>query len=89
MVTAWEEMQSIVLEDKDAYHADALLWCLHCERAFFMREMRCVKTLWLCAHEDCDGDLLFDVWLWAKVREFNPEYPERPEPGKVYPLYGP
>jgi len=55
-------------------------WCLHCERVFRGREK--------CPRSDCDGGR-WDRWTWEDVRANNPAYPEVPEEGKVYRLYGP
>jgi len=53
-------------------------WCLHCERAFMVRDMRVFHEVpsealrgmgekeWdkvCCAYEDCDGTLI-DAWGW-------------------------
>lgn len=41
---------------------------------------------WRCPYRGCDGTTL-DLWHWAEVREHHPDYPEKPQLGKVYPLY--
>src|SRR5690349_6127090 len=63
------------------------LWCLHCERTYEEGKWRTVKGMQMCPYADCNGDAVIDAWDWRKVREANPTYPERPESGKVYPLY--
>jgi hypothetical protein len=63
------------------------LWCLHCERAYEEGKWRDVKGMQMCPYADCNGDAVIDAWDWQKVREANPEYPQRPEAGTVYPLY--
>jgi len=55
-------------------------WCLHCERAFKNRSK--------CPRKECDGGA-WDRWDWEDVRKNNLTYPEFPEAGKVYLLYGP
>lgn len=76
------------------------VWCLHCERCYqvgefrpekpdkVLREMGMDEDLQLCPYEDCDGDTVIDSWTWERIREIHPEYPEVPERGKVYPMYG-
>lgn len=64
------------------------LWCLHCERAYRRGQYRMVGGLQMCPYEGCDGDTVMDALDWARIREIHPEYPQIPEPGKVYPLYG-
>jgi len=62
-------------------------WCLHCERTYKRGEFRFVDGGEFCPYEDCDGHIFVDGWPWVKVRKANPQYPEIPEPGKVYSLY--
>lgn len=77
------------------------LWCLHCERTYKYGEYRLWKVepfvvdhvryepeFQMCPYEDCDGDAVIDAWEWDRIRESHPEYPEIPEKGKVYPMYG-
>lgn len=63
------------------------LWCLHCERTYDYGKWRVVRGLQMCPFLDCNGDAVLDAWDWKKVRDANPGYPEKPETGKVYPLY--
>jgi hypothetical protein len=67
-------------------------WCLHCERAYHKNELRTVVDedgfiMEVCHYTDCDGDAVIDAWDWEKIREMHPEYPEKPEEGKIYPMY--
>lgn len=64
------------------------LWCLHCERAYPLGSYRLVEDLQMCPYSECRGDTVLDLWAWQKIREDNPHYPEIPELGIVYPLYG-
>lgn len=76
------------------------MWCLHCERTYKYGKFREVKfkpfvvnhvryepTFQMCPYKDCDGDTVLDAKQWSDIREYHPEYPEIPEPDKVYPLY--
>lgn len=63
------------------------LWCLHCERTYDRGQWRNEAEYQMCPYADCDGDAVIDAWDWASVRDHNPQYPEMPEPGRVYPLY--
>lgn len=63
------------------------LWCLHCERAYRADEARRVGGVRMCAYADCDGSLFLDGWPWKRVRQLR-GYPDVPEQGKRYPLYG-
>jgi hypothetical protein len=65
------------------------LWCLHCERSYLRGRHRQVGSLQMCPYDGCDGDAVIDAWSWPSVRENNPGYPETPQDGVVYPLYGP
>lgn len=77
------------------------LWCLHCERTydygkyrlekwepFVVDHVRYEEEFQMCPYEDCNGTVVLDGWDWNYIRESHPEYPEIPEHGKVYPLYG-
>ena len=68
----------------DAKHG-AYTWCLHCERVWATAEW--VQNGWECPGEDCDGSPL-DAWRWERVLEVNPEYPENPNSGEVWGMYG-
>ncbi len=66
--------------------AEDYYWCLHCERAAPAEEWE--SEHWaFCPYPDCDGELL-DRWEWTRIREVNPEYPENPQRGVVYGMYG-
>ena len=65
------------------------LWCLHCERTYESGKWREEDGLQMCPYADCSGDAVIDAWEWDSVREANPQYPQKPEVGKVYPLYPP
>jgi hypothetical protein len=43
--------------------------------------------VYLCAYEDCDGDALLDAWHYEDRREES-NWPEVPQRGASYPLYG-
>lgn len=73
----------------DPIKPDRIAWCLHCERAYQKGEHRKLSGLSMCPYEDCDGDTVIDQWTWSRIREENPGYPEIPERGTVYALYGP
>lgn len=59
-------------------------WCLHCEHAFHSSEW--VKNNWECPNKECNGSPL-DAQDWDCIICYRPEYPEKPEMGKCYPLY--
>ena len=65
----------------------AFLWCLICERTYDRDQWRNVGEYQMCPYAHCEGDAVLDARDWAKLRDFHPEYPETPEPGKVYPAY--
>lgn len=77
------ERYDFVAGPRKAWH-----WCLHCERAYPLGSYRQIRDLQMCPYEDCDGDTVMDLWAWQRIREENPQYPEVPELGKVYGLYG-
>ena len=63
-------------------------WCLHCECVY--RTELWVKNDWDCPDGECDGGAL-DAFPWSVnswPRCENPDYPEIPVEGKLYPLYG-
>jgi hypothetical protein len=68
-------------------HRSPFLWCLHCERTYERDQWRNVNGLQMCFYADCNGDAVIDAWDWATMRDYHPQYPETPEPGKVYPAY--
>ena len=77
--------------DREKIFADekpgGYLWCLHCERAYKWGEFREIDGLQMCPYEGCDGDTVMDGWHWEDVCEANPDYPDKPELEKRYPLY--
>lgn len=77
------ERYDFVAGPRKAWH-----WCLHCERAYPLGSYRQIRDLQMCPYEDCDGDTVMDLWAWQRIRKENPQYPEVPELGKVYGLYG-
>lgn len=77
------ERYDFVAGPRKAWH-----WCLHCERAYPLGSYRQNRDLQMCPYEGCDGDAVMDLWTWQRVREANPQYPEIPELGVVYGLYG-
>lgn len=69
----------------------SMLWCMHCERCYTYGWYRVRKdrgqNLHMCPYEDCDGDVFMDAKRWSKIQSVN-AYPEEPELGKRYPMYG-
>lgn len=73
---------------------DAWVWCLHCERAFQIKDIKWVPaqgSLWsdrleiaCCAYEGCDGTLL-DFQSYQGTRQ--DWWPAVPVKGERYPLY--
>jgi len=72
-------------------------WCLHCEKVYpavdwdEAGEMCFYGKEWICPGDGCDGTTK-DAHPWVLEdwpREHHPEYPEVPEIGVYYPLYGP
>lgn len=76
-------------------------WCLHCEQAYMVREMRVFHDvpspalremgdeecdLVYCAYDDCDGTLI-DSWKWDDDWRRENGYPDEPARGVVYPMY--
>ncbi|MGH8507083.1 MAG: hypothetical protein ACRETM_14160 [Stenotrophobium sp.] len=64
-------------------------YCIHCERAYPDGVYRQKLSWKLCPYSDCDGDAVIDAWGWKRIRTDNPGYPEVPELGVDYPMYGP
>ena len=64
---------------------DTWTWCLHCERVSRTEDWD--ANGFCCPQAGCDGGPL-DGWQWSRIREANPSYPETPESGERYPLYG-
>lgn len=67
------------------------VWCLHCERAYPREKIRWDSQLglYMCPYEGCDGDALTDAWRYEEIRrDAHPEWPEVPEEGVVYSMYG-
>jgi hypothetical protein len=91
MKTASVKPKKMVLMDREKIFADekpcAFLWCLHCQRPYKWGQFRLIDGLQMCPYEGCDGDTVMDGWEWKKICEANPDYPDVPELGKVYPLY--
>ncbi len=72
----------------DEIECSGHLWCLHCERTYEREKWRNKDGLQMCPYLDCDGDAVIDAWDWATIREHHREYPEFPEFGTRYPMYG-
>jgi len=74
---------------------DEPCWCLHCERAYKFGEFKVIEgqelddgsPMQFCPYEDCDGSTMLDAWAWSDIKEHHPEYPDRPQRNKFYPLY--
>lgn len=97
-------LELVTLDREEAFEKESrpeYIWCLHCERTYLYDESRVVKiepftvdhvkyepVFQMCPYEDCDGDAVLDAWDWNYVREHHPDYPEIPEHGVVYPMYG-
>lgn len=83
--TPWDEHHSMFEDEAGEFRADAVVWCLHCERAYKMAEMVLVDELWCCKYApECGGNLI-DIRGWAEMREqYRPEWPEVPVEGTVY-----
>lgn len=64
---------------------DDWLWCIHCERAYQLKDCREVDGMFgklqMCHYEDCDGDTVLDAWNWYEHHEIEPQK------NKHYPLY--
>lgn len=77
--------------DQKTEHTAA--WCLHCEKAIDASKIKFVGNEGVglaCPHEDCDGGA-FDLHWWSNQdwpKGMNSDYPDVPEFGKLYPLYG-
>jgi hypothetical protein len=63
------------------------LWCLICERAY-SRRRGARDEAQLCPYDDCKGRTVFYSWDWNRTRKVNPNYPNEPRLGQVYPLFG-
>jgi len=68
------------------------LWCIHCQKAYPVREW--MESRFQCPTLGCDGmGLFWDAWAWDKrideqgIRDRHPEYPEVPVRGVIYPEY--
>lgn len=58
------------------------LWCLHCEAVAARERWEAVRRCPGC------GAGWGDAWPWARIREVNPDYPEVPAEGELYPQWG-
>lgn len=76
----------------DVWFKGAWMWCLHCERAFPAGSWKQRKGVHHppveCPYPDCSATVVMDGQSWDWPRELN-GYPEIPERGVIYPLYGP
>lgn len=68
---------------------DTWLWCLHCQRAYQIKDATFQCGIAMCAYPGCDGDVIFDGWDWQAFGDDSGHgYPAIPEKGKLYPQYG-
>lgn len=80
--------------DMEGVEVGDWLWCLECERCYQPGEFRLEVDeedgfgYQMCPYEGCDGSTVLDGKPWGSIREKHPEYPEEPERGVVYPVYG-
>lgn len=80
-----------LLDAGEGFELGDWVWCLHCERCYQVGEFRLEEDFYqMCPYEGCDGSTVLDGWPWEHVRVGcdHLEYPEEPERGVVYPLYG-
>lgn len=69
------------------------MWCMQCERTYPHGEYRTAfddsgdDLLQMCPYEDCESDVVLNSKEWSWVRDYHPEYPEKPEPKVLYPLH--
>ena len=61
----------------------AFSWCLHCQKVHSTGTWQ--KNDWQCP--GCGGSAM-DLWRWEQVRAVQALYPEAPEEGCFYPVYG-
>ena len=59
-------------------------WCVHCARGYRNGQFRLKGEREMCPYEGCDGSVFADGMDWSDIRRGHPEYPEIPEPNKVY-----
>ena len=71
------------------YNAPTWIWCLRCERCYRWGEYRLVGGRELCPYDDCTGYTGLEAYLWPRLRERYPEYPELPERKVRYPIFAP
>lgn len=71
----------------EAATRSAFLWCLICERAYPRNEAS-REEVQLCPYDNCKGRAVFYSWDWNRTRKVNPGYPQEPQLGTVYPLFG-
>lgn len=65
------------------------LWCFRCERTYPAGSFRQEGDQEMCPYDGCVGDAVIDARDWESVVKENPDYPDEPEVGMIYPLYGP
>lgn len=61
----------------------AFSWCLHCQKAHQTSTWK--EQGWQCP--GC-GSSPPDLWRWEQVRAVQPLFPQVPEEGRFYPVYG-
>ena len=62
------------------------VWCIHCERAYRYGEPRADGKP-ACPYLGCEATRTAPM-DWSQVRRLNPEYPDQPTHGVVYPMFG-
>ena len=75
-------------EEMEDWTDDTWLWCLHCERAFQVKDLRKLgPDYYSCKYEDCDGNMI-DFHEWNAEKEYYHQgWPDIPQLGKVYPAF--
>ena len=63
---------------------ESWLCCIHCGRAYQLKNCRTIRGLQLCAYPRCDGDTVMDARNWNRYREVRKDLPEIPELGVEY-----
>jgi len=61
----------------------AYSWCLHCEKVHQTKAWEANR--WQCP---ACGAGTTDLWPWEQIKEANPNYPDAPKEGRLYPQYG-
>lgn len=61
------------------------LWCTCCRRAFPNGLYRQVGEFRRCPYAGCDGHASVDAMPWERIKAGNPDYPDNPVLGTLYP----